>query len=66
MFDTLQEKINQIATVAVSEERKEMLDVLVEYIQSKVDLNKEIRLNFICTHNSRRSHLSQIWAQTMA
>ena len=32
MFDTLQEKINQIATVAVSEERKEMLDVLVEYI----------------------------------
>ena len=66
MFDTLQEKINQIATVAVSEERKEMLDVLVEYIQSKVDLNEEIRLNFICTHNSRRSHLSQIWAQTMA
>ena len=24
----------------------------------------EIRLNLICTHNSRRSHLSQIWAQT--
>ena len=22
-------------------------------------------MNFICTHNSRRSHLSQIWAQTM-
>lgn len=66
MFDTLQETINQIATVAVSEERKEMLDVLVEYIQSKVNANEEIRLNFICTHNSRRSHLSQIWAQTMA
>ena len=28
--------------------------------------NQAIRLNFICTHNSRRSHLSQIWAQTMA
>ena len=25
-----------------------------------------INLNFICTHNSRRSHLAQIWAQTMA
>jgi len=23
-------------------------------------------LNLICTHNSRRSHLSQVWAQTMA
>jgi arsenate reductase len=23
-------------------------------------------MNFICTHNSRRSHLSQVWAQTIA
>jgi arsenate reductase len=27
---------------------------------------QEIRLNFICTHNSRRSQFSQIWAQTAA
>lgn len=27
---------------------------------------QEIRLNFICTHNSRRSHLAQVWAQTLA
>ncbi|WP_396188896.1 low molecular weight phosphatase family protein [Flavobacterium sp.] len=66
MFENLQKTIKQIATVAISEERKEILDTLVDYIQSKVDLNEEIRLNFICTHNSRRSHLSQIWAQTMA
>ena len=38
----------------------------IDYIQNKVNINQEIRLNFICTHNSRRSHLSQIWAQTMA
>ncbi len=38
----------------------------MEFIQSKVSYQQEIRLNFICTHNSRRSHLSQIWAQTMA
>jgi arsenate reductase len=31
-----------------------------------VNDEERIRLNFICTHNSRRSHLSQIWAQTMA
>ena len=50
----------------ISEERKEVLDPLVEFIQSKVHSKEEIRLNFICTHNSRRSHLSQIWAQNMS
>ncbi len=39
---------------------------LVEYLQEKLSLEKEILLNFICTHNSRRSHLGQVWAQTMA
>ena len=50
----------------VSDERKEVLKPLINYIQNKVDQKNPIRLNFICTHNSRRSHLSQIWAQTMA
>jgi arsenate reductase (thioredoxin) len=50
----------------VAQERLEVLQPLVQYIQSKKDTNQTIRLNFICTHNSRRSHLSQIWAQTMA
>ena len=50
----------------IEEERKEVLDSLVTYIKDKVANNEYIRLNFICTHNSRRSQLSQIWAQTMA
>jgi arsenate reductase len=50
----------------ISIERKKILEPLIEYVQSKFDKNETIRLNFICTHNSRRSHLSQIWAQTMA
>lgn len=50
----------------ISEERKTILMPLVEYLQKKVHLGETIRLNFICTHNSRRSHFSQIWAQTMA
>jgi len=47
-------------------ERKEILNQLITYIRLKKSNNGPIRLNFICTHNSRRSHLSQIWAQTMA
>lgn len=50
----------------IADERKKTLQVLVDYIQSKVNEGQAIRLNFICTHNSRRSHLAQIWAQTLA
>ena len=58
--------VKQFTADAISEERKEVLMPLADYIQSKVAEKASIRLNFICTHNSRRSHLSQIWAQTMA
>ena len=66
MLENLSKTIETITKIAVSDERKQVLQSLAEYIQNKVNTNEEIRLNFICTHNSRRSHLSQIWAQTMA
>ncbi|ALU26565.1 low molecular weight phosphatase family protein [Myroides odoratimimus] len=50
----------------ISDSRKEVLAPLVAYIQSKVDSKSPIRINFICTHNSRRSHLTQIWMQVAA
>lgn len=66
MYKTLQNTIEEISKIEISEERKGILRALIEYIQSKKDDGVNILLNFICTHNSRRSHLSQIWAQTMA
>ncbi len=66
MFENLSKSIEISKNISVSEERKAVLQPLADYIQNKVNLQEEIRLNFICTHNSRRSHLSQIWAQTMA
>ena len=66
MLENLSKTIATISKISVPNERKEVLQPLIEYIQNKVNSNEEIRLNFICTHNSRRSHLSQIWAQTMA
>ena len=66
MFENLSKSIEITKNISVSDERKAVLKPLADYIQNKVDSNQEIRLNFICTHNSRRSHLSQIWAQTMA
>ena len=62
----IREIITQLSTERISEERKRILQPLIQFISSKITKNEEVRLNFICTHNSRRSHLSQIWAQTMA
>lgn len=50
----------------ITSERQNILRLLIDFIQFKVDNKEDIRLNLICTHNSRRSHLSQIWAQTAA
>ena len=66
MYSKLESTIHLISEKPVSQERQAVLQPLIDYIQSKVSEDKSIRLNFICTHNSRRSHLSQIWAQTMA
>jgi arsenate reductase len=44
----------------IPDERKALLQQLADYlVQSK---KAPVKLNFICTHNSRRSHIAQIWA----
>ena len=60
----LKKTIDSFDYTTISEERKRILQPLIDYVQNKVLNDDEIRLNLICTHNSRRSHLSQIWAQT--
>lgn len=46
--------------------RKEDLEQAAKFISDRIGLGRSADLVFICTHNSRRSHLSQIWAQTAA
>src|SRR5690606_9595786 len=52
--------------LSISEERKKVLAELIQFIQQKKDAGLPVLLNFICTHNSRRSQFSQIWAKTLA
>jgi arsenate reductase len=66
LFPAIENVIATLNFETISEERKTVLQPLVDYIQTKVNNQQEIRLNLICTHNSRRSHLSQVWAQTAA
>lgn len=66
MFPKLEEYILNISTESISIARKDNLDPLVSYIQEKIHQQEKINVKFICTHNSRRSHLAQVWAQAMA
>jgi len=65
MYKELIETIKQFDTNTISDERKSELQKLAEWIKGRVGDQLAINLNFICTHNSRRSHLGQIWAQVM-
>lgn len=66
LFPEIENVINVLNFESISAERKIVLQPLVDFIQGKANNQQEIRLNLICTHNSRRSHLSQVWAQTAA
>lgn len=66
MYPQISDSFASLQFDTIPEERREVLRPLIEFIQSKSANEDIIRINFICTHNSRRSHLSQVWAQAAA
>lgn len=50
----------------IPNERKEDLARVADYIRGRLHDSETAKLTFICTHNSRRSHLAQVWAQVAA
>lgn len=66
MNESIARFISSLPVETISTKRKEVLYPLIDYIQSRLDLQQRIILQFICTHNSRRSQLCQVWAQVMA
>lgn len=68
VFPDIEQKINQLKNsfVVIPDKRKELLNETAQYILGKLKEGKAVNLIFICTHNSRRSHMAQIWAQTAA
>ena len=68
MYPALKNYIEQLKQekALIPEGRKALLTQLASYIRAKQAEHQTVALNFICTHNSRRSHLSQIWAATAA
>ncbi len=68
MLSPLQTKIDELIKEfdQIPAPRKETLLELTHFVQGKINTGLPVYLNFICTHNSRRSHLSQLWAQAAA
>ncbi|MEM1323313.1 MAG: protein-tyrosine-phosphatase [Bacteroidota bacterium] len=68
MYDNLDHYIRSVttATKQISEERKKVLNSLTAFINQQLRRENSADLLFICTHNSRRSHMAQIWAQVAA
>ena len=60
----LYERVSEFAEI--SDDRKTELAKVADYIRERLAKSEPAQLTFICTHNSRRSHLSQIWAQVAA
>lgn len=58
--------INSLSIENISADRKSELTHLIQYIQNRTNETAPVRLNFICTHNSRRSQFSQLWAKVMS
>ncbi len=68
LYKTLENTIKSLVNnfSSISADRKPILKQLTEFVESKLKSNQKAELVFICTHNSRRSHISQIWAQAAA
>lgn len=47
-------------------ERQDDLERIASYMCERLSKSEPAQLIFICTHNSRRSHLTQVWAQIAA
>jgi arsenate reductase (thioredoxin) len=54
------------AAAEIAEPRRARLLEIAAWIAERSAANEQASLTFICTHNSRRSHISQLWAQALA
>jgi arsenate reductase len=50
----------------ISEKRRSLLDDVAAYVSAQHEAGQEARLTFICTHNSRRSQMGQLWGAAAA
>ena len=68
LFQALQSKAELLTKEfhQIPAQRKVLLHELATFVNNKTKIKQPVYLNFICTHNSRRSLIAQLWAQAAA
>jgi arsenate reductase (thioredoxin) len=68
LLPELKPYVNEVANElgTVSAERRDVLDRIAKDVAGRLEAGKRADMTFICSQNSRRSHMSQIWAATAA
>ena len=66
LYPALKNKLEALNNSKISSERKTVLKPLIDFIQKAKNAGNTIQLNFICTHNSRRSQFGQVWARAIS
>lgn len=67
MYQKLDNTLSKLHNAeSIPAERKTLLNGMANYLNQLLDKGDPIKLNFICTENSRRSHLSQLMATAIA
>ncbi|MPT30278.1 MAG: protein-tyrosine-phosphatase [Chryseobacterium sp.] len=68
MFQKIKERCEILSKnfKEINPDRKALLEKLASHIQVKINGNIGINLIYVCTHNSRRSHLGQVWSKVAA
>ena len=59
LLENVSKTIESLEINSISEERKAILQPLIDYLSKKLEAEESIRLNFICTHNSARSQMAE-------
>ena len=68
MYPELKATIERLGTESelIAPERRQLLEAIATWVDQRLASNVGADLLFICTHNSRRSHLAQAWAAAAA
>ncbi len=68
LFQPIQERCAALANnfKEIPADRKLTLEKISAYIKGKLVNKETVNLVYVCTHNSRRSHLGQVWSAVAA
>jgi len=57
---------NALDELKIDTHRIQLLKSIAHFIAEELIANRKVNINYICTHNSRRSQLSQVWSSYAA